>query len=153
MSPFYHPLKLCQPLISPSVRITCYYFLPEYNVSLVVFLNSSEPEPMPARPLRNRLIPYKLLAICLYSKSITLLKRDRLGIELRLGPLSRHLRVSSSRLRDQLQWLLANGYFSQLALSRGVAVVTVQPPIGLFPQDSCRGLPPTSDVFIVHSKE
>lgn len=84
---------------------------------------------MPAKPVRNRLIPYKLLVLLLYGKQ-PFLHREGPTITLQLGPLSRHLRVSSSRLRDQLDWLFLNHYFSSVVMSRGVAEVTLTPPAG-----------------------
>jgi hypothetical protein len=84
---------------------------------------------MPAKPVRNRLIPYKLLVLLLYGKQ-PFIHREFHKITLQLGPLSRHLRVSSSRLRDQIDWLLSNSYLSSVAMSRGVAEVTLTPPAG-----------------------
>jgi len=96
---------------------------------------------MPAKPLRNRLIPYKLLIILLYGE-FPFISRNEGSITLYLGPLSRHLRVSSSRLRDQIDWLLINRYFSSVAMSRGVAVVDLKLPVGL--TKGSAGSPPHS---------
>lgn len=85
---------------------------------------------MPAKPLRNRLIPYKLLVIMLYGQ-FPFISRNEESVTLYLGPLSRHLRISSSRLRDQIDWLLTNRYLSSVAMSRGVAVVDLRLPVGL----------------------
>ena len=90
---------------------------------------------MPAKPLRNRLIPYKLLILMLYGEH-HFINRSGPSVTLNLGPLSRHLRVSSSRLRDQLDWLLTNRYFSSVAMSRGVALVDLRLPAGLVPAGS-----------------
>jgi hypothetical protein len=87
---------------------------------------------MPAKPLRNRLIPYKLLILMLYGDH-HFVSRTGLSVILYLGPLSRHLRISSSRLRDQIDWLLTNRYLSSVAMSRGVAIVDLRLPAGLSP--------------------
>lgn len=90
---------------------------------------------MPSKPVRNRLIPYKLLVLALYG-DYPFISRDETSIILYLGPLSRHLRISSSRLRDQIDWLLTNRYFSSVAMSRGVAIVDLRLPIGMEPVGS-----------------
>lgn len=84
---------------------------------------------MPKKPIKNRLIPYKILALLLYGSYTWLSRNDDNSLTLRLGPMSRFLRVSSSRLREQLDWLSANRYLASLAVKYGEAVVTIRSPL------------------------
>jgi hypothetical protein len=85
---------------------------------------------MPKKPIKNRLIPYKVLVLLLYGQYTWLVRNPSDGsIMLRLGPMSRFLRVSSSRLREQLDWLFLNRYFASLSVKYGEAVVTIRSPL------------------------
>lgn len=85
---------------------------------------------MPKKPIKNRLIPYKIIVLLLYGSYTWLIRDDYDGtITLRLGPMSRFLRVSSSRLREQLDWLFVNRYIASLSVKYGEAVVTIRPPL------------------------
>lgn len=83
---------------------------------------------MPKRPIKNRLIPYKILVLLEHGQ-FTWLTREPNQLRLRLGPMSRSLRISSSRLREQLDWLLSNRYLTSLSVKYGEAVVSVRPPL------------------------
>jgi hypothetical protein len=101
---------------------------------------------MPTRPIKNRLVPYKIM-VCLLYGEYTWLSRasdDPSSLSLRLGPMSRFLRVSSSRLREHLDWLSTRRYLASLSVKYGEAVVTIRPPLATLPHPPAGG-PPTQE--------
>ncbi len=87
---------------------------------------------MAAHPFRNRLIPFKLLSLMLYSSNASWMQTAEDGQPsdriLMLGPTARLLRVSSARLRDHLEWLLDSGFLMSLELEHGKARLKLAPP-------------------------
>lgn len=84
---------------------------------------------MSARPIRNRLIPYKILVHLLYGRHGWLSRLPDGRIEVRTGPMSRSLRVTSSRLGEQLEWLKAIGLLSSIDTpSSGRRIIEVSRP-------------------------
>lgn len=73
-------------------------------------------KPPPNEPIRHRYLADRILLLLLYSASDASIGLERLapdaggGVLLRMGPLSRALRLNSSKLYDQLLFLQHTGY-------------------------------------------
>jgi len=84
---------------------------------------------MAKRPLKRRLIPYKVLAT-LEHGNFSWIDRDPTGVlEFRLGPLSRELRISVTRVKESLAWLYEEAKLLEWAVvQRGRATVLLKHP-------------------------
>lgn len=80
---------------------------------------------------KSRLVGYKLLCSLMYGQFSWLKVSGRGYLLMDLGPAARHLRVSSSRLRDQLGWLAEKGLIEINDLRRGEATVRLATPPNL----------------------
>jgi hypothetical protein len=88
---------------------------------------------MSKSPIKNRLVPFKILSCILYGRFTWIEKRtESETLLLSLGPMARSFRITSSRLRDQLEWLRENNYLESLALKYGCAEVRPKVPPNLF---------------------
>lgn len=77
---------------------------------------------MTKRPIiKNRLVAYKLLTILLYHRHLPNLIQPGHDADhslyIKVGPLSRYLRISVGRCREQLEWLQSNGFIKDLTPS------------------------------------
>jgi hypothetical protein len=87
---------------------------------------------MAAHPLKSRLIGFKVYAILLNTKAPWLRRTGDGQLTVRLGPLGRHLRISSSRLKDQLSWLQGMGLAELQEVRRGEADLSLPLPPAFF---------------------
>lgn len=74
-----------------------------------------------------RLHPYKILALLLYG-DYEFVTWDGPVATIKLGALSRLLRVSAERMKEHLGWLTERGYFVASSFQPGVAFVEVRMP-------------------------
>jgi hypothetical protein len=79
--------------------------------------------------IRERLIPYRILAYLLYSQTSTWLERQGQGrVRLSTGPASRFLRLKSSLLWEALFWLQEKELVAAVVKEdkRGYALITLK---------------------------
>ena len=85
---------------------------------------------MASYKIKDRLLPYKILAYLLYSETewIEPLKGGK--VRLTTGQMSRALRIKNSRLWEQLYWMERQRLISSIDKEekRGHAVITLMPP-------------------------
>lgn len=74
-----------------------------------------------------RLHPYKILALLLYG-DYEWVVWDGPQATIKLGGLSRLLRIQSERLREHLSWLAERGYLASCTFDSGMASVEVRMP-------------------------
>lgn len=83
---------------------------------------------MTGRIRRHRQNPMKVLVILLYARHTWITNQGGGRVKVSLAPLSRLLRVPSSRLREYLEWLEQLGYLEELRIARTTATVTIRRP-------------------------
>lgn len=66
------------------------------------------------RFVKQRLIPYRVLAILLYGSNQAVEKVSEGEVRLSTGPLARALRISINRLLDSLEFLRANQFLVKI---------------------------------------
>ena len=88
---------------------------------------------MPARPIRDRLLPHKFLDILLYAPEenidwMTILASGEVRIE--TGPASRHLKMRVAQLWEAIWWLLEHRFVDDVRKEqkRGSVVITLRQP-------------------------
>jgi hypothetical protein len=97
------------------------------------------PDNSPAKPgfharkafIKNRLVAFKVLLALMDGVHPWLTVAGEGKVTVRLGPLARHVRLASARLREQLAWLESFGYLTVLELKRGEATVQLRRPRNL----------------------
>lgn len=77
---------------------------------------------------KNRLQPYKLLALLLYGNYEWAVWRSPDTVEVKTGPLSRLIGVSYGKLREHIDWLVARGYLTYAATDHGKGLLVVRRP-------------------------
>lgn len=82
---------------------------------------------MPRFPVRDRLIPYRILVFLLYGNASWRVQLESGEQQLAIGPASRHFRITVARMRDQLQWLHAQGFLTTLETDRNAARFRIRP--------------------------
>ncbi len=91
---------------------------------------------MPAYQIRERLIPYRLLAYLLYARPIELEWLSSAGdkkVRVSTGPASRELRMRNAQLWEALYWLHEQGLIKQVEKEKkkGTALVTLIQPTNI----------------------
>ena len=77
---------------------------------------------------KNRTNPFKILVLCLYSRSSFIKRSDDDQITVARGPMCRVLRVPSFRLTEYLEWLQMFGYISDLTDEYGKSTFKIKKP-------------------------
>lgn len=84
---------------------------------------------MASKPIKTRLVPFRLLTLLLYGSPYWLTRPVDGAVVVRLGPLARTLRVSSSRLKGAFLWLYEADFLHALPeYSPNKAVVYLKRP-------------------------
>lgn len=88
---------------------------------------------MPAKPIRNRLIPFRILSYLLYSKAewISVGKDGQLDIV--TGEAARELRLTSTKFWESLYWLEDAQLVEKVSKGRkrGVAHISLRKPTNI----------------------
>lgn len=91
---------------------------------------------MPAYPIRQRLLPYKLLGYFLYTPEEAVDWLERVSeneVRVTTGPCSRELRMKISALRDAIFWLYDQGLVEAVTpeRKRGTLIVKLRQPTNI----------------------
>ncbi len=81
-----------------------------------------------ATPYKSRLLPYKILGLLLYGRYLWMEIQPSGAWKVGLGPLSSILRVNPTRVREQLEWLVARNYINAVSFEHGYAYVDLRTP-------------------------
>ena len=98
-----------------------------------MFFNQStatvEPKKRTRRFVKQRLIPYRVLAILLYGSNQAVEPLEEGKVRLSTGPLARALRISINRLLDSLEFLKANQFLTKVEkIKPGQYEITIVKP-------------------------
>ena len=77
---------------------------------------------------RSRLLPYKILSLLLFGKYLWLELQPNGTWKVGLGPLSRYVRTTPMRVKEQLEWLVSRNYLEAVTFEHGLAFVTMRSP-------------------------
>lgn len=79
--------------------------------------------------MRQRLIPYRVLAILLFGQGNQILSVSNNKVRIESGPMSRALRIPISRLVESLKWLEVNKFIKAYnKISMGIYEVELLKP-------------------------
>lgn len=82
---------------------------------------------MPSKVTRHKANPYKLMMLLWYGHYDWANWRPGRKVYIRTGPCARLMRVSSSRLREYLEWLADHRFISELETDHGKARFIMRP--------------------------
>jgi len=84
------------------------------------------------KPRRDRLNPYRIMCLLLYSDHDCVTWHNKEGrVTVQAGPFARILRVPSSRLREYLSWLEQYGFIDELSFKYGESSFKIRMPDNL----------------------
>ena len=83
--------------------------------------------PAQGQRFRHRYLASKVLVYLLYGAYTWRVPADG-GVVVRIGPASKHLHISFTRLVDQLQWLHTHGFVEHVEILGGQATVKFKKP-------------------------
>ena len=91
---------------------------------------------MPAFPIHERLVPYRILAYLLYARPIEVSWLEVVSdnqVRIITGDAARDLRMKNSNLWDALYWLETNKLVKSIAKEkkRGSAIITLKQPTNI----------------------
>ncbi len=91
---------------------------------------------MPSHPIRNRLIPYRILVYTLYTPEESVPWLERISedeVRLITGPASRVLRMKISALREAIYWLLDQKLVEEVnpERKRGTLLIKLKKPTNI----------------------